>query len=229
MTSVMLAGTREAVSGGTESGHPVGDFLNLGLQVPGPLPSALAPRAFARSATDLCLLFKLPAGALALLDDSPAVGEALERFVAGGHLAEARRLLAHALEKREAVWWAYLSAREAIRHREVAPAHLAALDAALAWIREPGDGRRARCREAIAPCGTTSMAGILCFAIWLSGGSVSPTPLRHVEPRPHLCGKLCATVVYLASVHFDAGRYRQYLRHFLSVGMEIARGACPWE
>jgi hypothetical protein len=188
----------------------------------------LRPSALQRPAQDLCLLFRLPSGAINLVDDCPAVGEALERFVAAGYLAEGRRLLAHSMDKRDAVWWGYLSAREAIRHRSVEPDHIIGLEAARAWINDPTDANRARCKAAIAACGTTSMAGILCFAVWLSGGSISPTPLRHVEPKPHLCGKLCAVVVYLASVHFDAGRYRQYLRHFLSVGTEIAQGACPW-
>ena len=120
------------------------------------------------------------------------------------------------------------SAREAIRHREVPPEHLRALEVAREWVNDPTDANRARCKRMIAECGTTSMAGILCFAVWLSGGSISPTPLRHVEPRSHLCGKLCGVVVYLASVHFDAGRFKNYLRHFLSVGTAIARGECPW-
>ena len=194
----------------------------------GKIAEILRPSALQRPAQDLCLLFRLPACALSLLDDRPAVGVALERFIAGGHLAEARRLMAHSMDNRDAVWWGYLSAREAIRHRSVEPEHIIGLEAARAWINDPTDANRARCKAAIAACGTTSMAGILCFAVWLSGGSISPTPLRHVEPKPHLCGKLCAVVVYLASVHFDAGRYRQYLRHFLSVGTEIAQGACPW-
>lgn len=198
-------------------------------RAPGKAPEvAVAPPALARPAVDLCLLFRLPPAALNLLDDAPSTGVALERFVANGHLAEARRLLAHALDKREAVWWGYLSAREAIRHREVGPAHLEALEAARAWVNEPTDANRVRCKQMIAACGTTSMAGILCFAVWLSGGSISPTPLRRVEPRPHLCGKLCGVVVYLASVHFDAGRFKTYLRHFLGMGTGIARGECPW-
>ena len=195
----------------------------------GKIAEILSPSALQRPAQDLCLLFRLPASALSLLDDRPAVGVALERFIAAGHLAEARRLLAHSMDKRDAVWWGYLSAREAIRHRSVEPDHIIGLEAARAWINDPTDANRARCKAAIAACGTTSMAGILCFAVWLSGGSISPTPLRHVEPKSHLCGKLSAVVVYLASVHFDAGRFKQYLRHFLSVGTEIAQGACPWE
>lgn len=187
-----------------------------------------APSPLEKPAVDLCLLFRLPPAALRLLDDGPRVSEALERFTGSGHLAEARRLLAYALDKRDAVWWAYLSAREAIRHREVPPEHLRALEVAREWVNDPTDANRARCKRMIAECGTTSMAGILCFAVWLSGGSISPTPLRHVEPRPHLCGKLCGVVVYLASVHFDAGRFKNYLRHFLSVGTAIARGECPW-
>lgn len=177
-------------------------------------------------AVEVCALFKVPAPALRLLEDDPTVGIALGRFVAEGHLAEARRMVAHAMERRDAVWWAYLCAMEAARHHPFTPDQLAGLDRVLAWLVNPGDAYRRACRESIKACGSTSIPGILCMAVWLSGGSVSPYPKRHIEPKPHVCGKLSAAVVYLSSVRFDPGRWRDHLRHFLSTGLLVARGEC---
>ncbi|MGH7101288.1 MAG: DUF6931 family protein, partial [Acetobacteraceae bacterium] len=53
---------------------------------------------------------ELPAEASALLDGCAATAEALERLEGRGFLIEAARLIAHALPKREATWWARMRA-----------------------------------------------------------------------------------------------------------------------
>ena len=177
-------------------------------------------------AVEVCAVFKVPAPALRLLEDDPPVGTALQRFLSEGHLPEARRMLAHAMTRRDAVWWAYLSAMEACRHKPFTPGQEAGLDRVLAWLVSPTDAGRRACREAIRACGSTSIAGILCLAVWLSGGSVSPYPKRHIEPKPHVCAKLCAAVVYLSSVRFEPARWREHLRHFIGTGLAVVRGEC---
>ena len=202
--------------------RPVASPVAAGTVEPASRPVPLDLRA-----AEVCAVFKAPAEALRLLDDDPAVGVALDRFLAAGHLPEARRMLAHAMERRDAVWWGYLSAMEAARHRPFTAAEDACLDRVLEWLVNPGDAGRRACKDAIRSCGTTSIPGILCLAVWLSGGSVSPYPKRHIEPRPHVCAKLSAAGVYLASVRFDPGRWRDHLRHFINTGLAVARGECP--
>jgi hypothetical protein len=201
--------------------RPVASQAAAGTGEPARRPGPLELRA-----AEVCAVFKAPAEALRLLDDDPAVGTALDRFLAAGHLPEARRMLAHAMERRDAVWWAYLCAMEAARHKPFTPEQETGFDRVLAWLVNPTDGGRRACKDAIRFCGTTSIPGILCLAVWLSGGSVSPYPKRHIEPRPHVCGKLSAAVVYLSSVRFDPGRWRDHLRHFIHTGLAIARGEC---
>ena len=189
------------------------------------VPSA-PPGPMDLRAVEVCAVFKVPAPALRLLEDDPSVGTAMNRFLAESHLAEARRMLAHAMPRRDAVWWAYLSAMEAARHKPFTPEQENSLDRVLAWLVSPTDAGRRACREAIRACGSTSIAGILCLAVWLSGGSVSPYPKRHIEPKPHVCAKLCAAVVYLSSVRFEPGRWREHLRHFIDTGLAVVRGEC---
>ena len=180
-----------------------------------------------REANEFCVLFNIPNTVLNLLDDNPTVGVAFTRFVDAGHLAEARRLLAYSMDRRDAIWWAYLCAMEAARHKQITEEQKKGLDLVLAWLVDPNDIRRKQCKEAVRSCKSTSFAGILCFAVWLSGGSISPYAPRPIEPKPHVCGKLCGVVVYLASVYFDPGRWKSYLRHFLETGMLVAQGQCP--
>src|SRR4051812_23693597 len=66
------------------------------------------------------------------------VTEALARLEGSGYLTEATRLVAHALPKREAVWWACMCAGH------TAPADLPAADrvareAAEDWVRQQTD------------------------------------------------------------------------------------------
>jgi hypothetical protein len=196
-----------------------------GVAIPGSAPGAV--RALDLPAAEVCALFKTSQGALCLLDDGPGVAVALDRFVSSGHLAEARRLLAYAMERRDAVWWAFLCAAEALRHKPMEPSQARGLDLALAWLVNPSDSGRRECKNAIYACGPTSIAGILCLAVWLSGGSISPYAGRHIEPNPHACGKLCGAVVYLCSVYFDPIRWKTCLRHFIDTGLCVARGECP--
>ena len=194
----------------------------------GALLSLPAPfKALEQRAIEVAALFDAPSIALKLLDDDPQLGTAVERLVEGGHLGEARRLLSYGMERRDSIWWAYLCATEAIRHRDITAEQQIGFDLVLAWIMAPSDAKRKECKNAIRACGSTSMAGILCFAVWLSGGSISPYAKRHIEPKPHVCGKLIGVVVYLASVYFDPASWRDYLRHFISTGRQVASGDCP--
>lgn len=184
-------------------------------------------KALEQRAIEVASLFNASSIALKLLDDDPRLGTAVERMVDGGHLGEARRLLSHGMERRDSIWWAYLCAMEAIRHKDITAEQQIGFDLVLAWIMAPTDAKRKGCKNAIRSCGSTSMAGILCFAVWLSGGSISPYAKRHIEPNPHACGRLCSATVYLSSVYFDPGRWRSYLGHFIATGILVAKGDCP--
>lgn len=193
-----------------------------------PVVSPTAPfKALEQRAIEVASLFQVPAIALRLLDDDPQLGIAVDRLVKGGHLAEGRRLLSYGMERRDSIWWAYLCAMEAIRHKDITAEQQVGFDLVLAWIMDPNDAKRKECKNAIRDCGSTSMAGILCLSVWHSGGSISPYAKRHIEPKPHVSGKLSGVVVYLASVYFDPARWRDYLRHFIANGKLVASGDCP--
>jgi hypothetical protein len=196
---------------------------------PRPAPVALPAAALNQRAAEVCALFTLEPASIRLLNDNPTVAVAMERFVSGDFMPEARRLLAYAMERRLAVWWAYLSASEAIRHKEICSTQALAMHQVLTWILEPSDANRMACKELLGPCGLTSMVGNLCMAVWVSGGSISPCIQMHIEPEASLCGRLCGVVAYMASVFFDSGRYRECTQHFLNMGQEIARGNLSWE
>lgn len=177
------------------------------------------------TAADVCRLFKLKPPAAALLTPTASPKEFFETLLAAGHLADARRVLAHTLPPRRAVWWAALCLQDSITHKPLPTAEeAAAFEAAGRWLVAPSEWTRRAAEKAGWAAKPTTAAGILALAAFLSGGSMSRPGLPPVLPQAHLCGRLCGVVVYLASVRFDPARYKQHLRNYLAIGTEVARG-----
>src|SRR5262245_44734732 len=83
------------------------------------------------------------------------------------------RLLAEALPKREAVWWAC----QCVRHAggpELATLAVAALRAAEQWAADPSEDNRRAAYTAAQPVGFGTPAGCAALAAFLSGGSLGP-------------------------------------------------------
>ena len=165
----------------------------------------------------------LPAAAAAAVNDCRLVTEALDVLEAGGFLMEASRLLAYALPKREAVWWACMCAAHTAPP-DLPEADRLAREAAEHWVRQQGDeNRRAAMRQAEA---TTLEApeGWAAIAVFWSGETIGPEDQPPVPPPPHMTGKAVAGTVYLAAVRSDPSRLNTRLKRFLESGRNIAAG-----
>ena len=177
------------------------------------------------TAAEVCRLFKLKPPAAALLTPDIGPRQFFDILVNADHLPDARRLLAHALPPRRAVWWAALCLHDSIGKKPLpTPAEEVAFAAAGRWIVEPKEANRRAAEKAGWAAKPTTAAGILAMAAYLSGGSMSRPGLPPVHPQAHLCGRLCGVVVYLAAVRYDPARYKQHLRQYLAVGADVARG-----
>src|SRR5438477_10479612 len=95
----------------------------------------------APTAAEVCKLFKLSAAGQRMLDPAATPGDFLDALAKAGHFTDAVRFLAHALPKREAVWWACLAARETMLE-DAAPEVQDALKAAEAWVFKPVEENR---------------------------------------------------------------------------------------
>ncbi len=65
----------------------------------------------------------------------------VQQLVTGAQYAEAVRFVAHALPRREGVWWAWVTAKRAAGATPAPPAK-AALEATERWIAQPSDANR---------------------------------------------------------------------------------------
>ena len=135
---------------------------------------------------------------------------------------DAAKFLAHALPKREAVWWGILVVRSQLG--EPAPAQATSiLAAAERWVRQPSDEHR-RAAGDVAEATPGEPAGLVGMAAFLSGGSLAPAGIEPVPPPEHLTGTMVANAVVLAAVSTDPLAAPARYRGFIEKGMEIEKG-----
>lgn len=161
---------------------------------------------------------------LAAIEGCGTAFQAMERLEAAGLRNEAARLAAHALPKREAVWWCCMCAR-AVPDAALGAPDREALVAAEAWVRKPGDDalRRAAMEAAQRTGFRTPEAWAAVGAFW-SGGSMAPAGQPAVPPAEHLTGVAISGGVVLAAVRLKPERAQDRLARFLVAARDIALG-----
>ena len=165
----------------------------------------------------------LPAEAAQAIGECATVAAALAALEAADFHTEAARLVAHALPKREAVWWACMCASHTAPPDLPEPERAAQVAAEL-WVRAQTDAaRRAAMTQAQATGFTTPEAWAAVAAFW-SGDSMAPEGQPTVPPAPHLTGTAVAGSVALSAVRGDVSRRTARLRRFLESGRNIAAG-----
>ncbi len=138
-------------------------------------------------------------------------------------MPEAVRLAAHALPKREAVWWACMCAR-AVPDPALAPTDLAALDAAERWVRRPDEAARRTAEAAAHKTQFRSPEAWAAMGAFWSGGSMAPEGQPVVPPAEHLTGVAVAGAVVLSAVRVRPERQEARFLRFLDAARDIAAG-----
>lgn len=182
------------------------------------LPKLSAPLA------PLLARLSLEPDAVAVVGDAQSAADGVLRLEAGGLRNDAARLAAHALPRREAVWWACMCAA-AVPDPALPPADAAARTAAEAWVRNPADDalRRAAWDAARATAFGSPEAWAAVGAFW-SGGSMAPEGQPVVPPAEHLTGVAVSGAVVMAAVRGHPERADARLARFLASARDIAAG-----
>jgi hypothetical protein len=166
---------------------------------------------------------ELDAEGLALLEGVADCAAGLDRLAGAGRHSDAVRLAAHALPKREAVWWACMCAR-AVPDPKLPAEDAAAIEAAEAWVRRPDDPSRRAAMEAAQKTGFRSAEAWAAVAAFWSGGSMSPAGQPDVPPADHLCGVAVGGAVVLAAVRVKPERADARFARVLESARAIAAG-----
>jgi hypothetical protein len=181
----------------------------------------------AKTAAEISQRFTLGDEAKPLLQDGMLPGEFLAMLIHKQLHSDASKFLAHALPKREAVWWACLCA-ELILGPDPPPVAVAALNAARAWVIDPKEENRRAAFAAAEAAKVGTPEGCAAMAAFLSGGSLSLPDLPVVPPAEHLTGELVAWSLAIATVIKQPEKAAEKYVTFLKLGQEVAEGQHLW-
>ncbi len=184
--------------------------------------ATLAKIATVRSG-DLARRYQPSAAVIEALRANPTADGAARKLIDEKAVDAAIELLAHALPRREAVWWAATCVRE--RLPEPAPAvELRLLAGAEDWVRKPSDEQRRAVFELARAEGMGTPAGLVASAVFFSGDTLGPADRPPVPPAGNLVGTMVVNAVRIAATRLAAQEGPQWLAEFLTVGIDIASG-----
>lgn len=181
----------------------------------------------AKSAADICRESDLESDVAAPLRANADAAALLEHLLAVGAEKDAVRFLCHALEPREAVWWAWDCAGT-IDAASSSAAETAAIAAVGAWLADPRDELRRAAQAAADQCGIERPAGCAALAVFLAEGSLGPPDLgKEVLPPPYSCAKAAAGAILLTAVRQPADASSR-ARAFVERWFTLAAASPPW-
>lgn len=150
------------------------------------------------------------------------VGAVLAELDAKNAPVDMIMLLAHALPKREAVWWSCLAAREVEGFdTEKVPACLAAAEA---WVRKPGDDTRRAAFGALKKARPGDDTSLCALVAVYSEGTFGPDELEESVVPPGMFGNLVFARVMKAWSAAPAAERPVRGPRLIERGLDIARG-----
>lgn len=182
------------------------------------LKKVLAPKAAL-----ICQDIELDQLARAGLAADPSPLDFLQSLIAQKLYPDAVRFLARALPKREAVWWACLSARSCLTEK-TEPKLLQAVEAAEAWVYKPTETNRRQAFNAAEAASFENPAAWAGMGAFWSEGSMAPENVPAVPPADNLTAKAVAGAVMLAAVQSQPEKANDKYLFFLEQGVDIANG-----
>jgi hypothetical protein len=148
---------------------------------------------------------------------------AIRQLEEAGFVIEAARMMAHALPKRESVWWACMCARHTTVPN-LPEADAASILGAETWVRQQTDGARRQAFEHAQRANFGTPEAWTAVAAFWSGDSMSPVGQPKTPPAAHLTGAAVIGAVTLSAVRAVPARRDERLRRFLASGRDIAAG-----
>lgn len=195
---------------------------------PRPGPSSGLAKVEAATAAKVLERYEPSPEAAALATPDMAPRRFVDLLLAQELNEDALAFLAHALPRRDALWWGLRCVR-AITPAQPAPEIAAALEAANAWITSPGDERRRKSMLAAEAATYGTPAGCIALAVFFSEGSMSPPDCPAVPVGEWFCARTLAAAVILSSLAPGPEQVAATARKFALSGIEAANARAPWD
>jgi hypothetical protein len=181
----------------------------------------------AKKAAEVCGLYRLSKDVEELLRADLSPGQFVQVLLEEKRYVEAFDFLAHALPKREAIWWACLSIRHA-QGPALPPREFAALKAAVEWVLEPDEPKRRAAQAAGEAADFATAAGCAALAVYGSGGSLGPAEFPDVPPEPCMTAQAVSGSITMASVQGNRRSTSEIRHELVELGIAIAEGKSTW-
>ncbi len=178
----------------------------------------------AKTAAEVCAGIEVSEPARKLLDPQASPADFLALLNESGMAREALGFLAHALPKREAVWWACQCVREA--RLDSGEAAKKALLAAAHWVVDPSEANRRAAHQAAEQAQATPES-FVALGAFFSSGSMAPPEAPPVEPAKDLTPRLVAAAILLAAVAREPEKAPQKYQRFVELGVQAANQSLP--
>lgn len=181
-----------------------------------------ASRIKASTAGELAQHFDLSdeSESIAVLDEAPV--KVITQLLAKENYHDAVTMLAHALPKREAVWWACLAARKVLDPEEEPDA--ACIAATELWVREPNElNRKAAKKLGDSRKKKTAAAWAATAASWCTGNMLDDDSTM-VAPPDFLYAHAVAAGITLAAVAAGPKVMASSYQFFVRQGFDLAGG-----
>jgi hypothetical protein len=182
-----------------------------------------------QQAAEICRHFALSDEARPLLASFGDVSAFLAALLERKSWRDAALLLAHGMPKRCAVWWAGIVCRRQMQaliqsDGKSSPSddEVAAIEAAMRWVRVPSDPHRLAACEAAIAAGNRSPAHWVAMAAFWSAGNMTPDSGVVTPPPPFLYA--VATVSALEFAAARDGRRDDFFAEALQRGISLASG-----
>lgn len=180
-------------------------------------------KVLTKLASELCSHIDLEKEARAVLDEKHTPEQYIQALMADKQYYSAVVLMAHALPRRESVWWACVCSKATIT-ATTSKDNLEALKAAEQWVYTPTEDVRrlaeklAEVTEFVTPYSWAAMA-----AFW-SGGSITGINEPAVPPAQYLYANAVAGSINLAATFSKHNLPETLYLKFIKQGFDIANG-----
>ncbi|MFK5914027.1 MAG: hypothetical protein QM484_06605 [Woeseiaceae bacterium] len=158
-----------------------------------------------------------------LLNPKITPSDFITKLLEKKYFADSIIFLAHALPKREAIWWACLCAKEATNDKTRADDH-ASLSVAEKWVYEPDEKKRRMCGTLAEKGEYKSAQNWTAAAVFWSGGSITAEGESAMEPAPYLYAHAVSGAILNAVGVSGADDIDIQFQEFIESGLNIAKG-----
>lgn len=178
----------------------------------------------ARQASEILSRFELTDDAAEFAENAqlPPL-EFIKQLVQKNLFLDAVKFLAHALPKREAIWWACLAVKKTLPESAPAP-QLAALNAAEQWAIAPSEDKRLLARAWSEKTGQKSAASWAATAAFWSGGTLSKPGEPDMMPPPYLYAHAVSGAISMAAFELNKDNAAEPFKLFIRQGLDLAAG-----